>query len=219
MQSILKSFLLLFFFGCFAVGYSQLDKSNGTTVGVLNAPAKVKKVKTPKSLEFGNDTGFKTANKELEKKREKERKEKELLNKGIITPEMMAQRAFNKNAEKYSFEVPMIDMDLGSFHTTSNGMNFISYDFGINDGDVISVIINGETVRKNFELSKNLILIRIPLKLGINKIEIIAENEGKYRPNTGDFRIFDDYKQEVISDRWYLAKGAKVVAIVVRDEK
>ena len=52
-------------------GISQVDNSSGgsikgKTIGTFKAPAK--EIKKPKSLNFGNDNGFKTANKDLEKK-------------------------------------------------------------------------------------------------------------------------------------------------------
>lgn len=224
MQSIFKSFLLLFSFGCFSAGYSQLDKSNGKnakgrTIGIIEAPTKVKEVKRPKSLEFGNDNGFKTANKELEKKRARKKREKQIENAGIITPEMMAKQAFKKNVEGNRINFPMIDMDLGSFHTKSEFVYITSYDFGRFDGDKVSISCNGKRVHNNYLLTPKLKTIKIPLTVGINKVEVTALNEGKLSPNTGYFAFFDDQKQLIKEGQWMLAEGAKVIAIVVRDDK
>lgn len=224
MQSIFKSFLLLFSIGYLSVGYSQLDNPNGNnikgrTIGVIEAPTSVKEVKKPKSLEFGNDNGFKTANTELEKKRIAKRKEKEIENKGIITPEMMAKRAFKKNVEGNRINFPMIDMDLGSFYTKSEYMIVAHYDFGVFDGDKVSISVNGKRIHNNLLLTPQVKGIKIPLELGINKIEITALNEGRLSPNTGGFSIYDNKNQTVKEGEWILAEGAKVIAIVVRDEK
>lgn len=215
---------IIFFFGCISVGYSQLDNpkgnnAKGRTIGVIEATAPVKEVKKPTSLEFGSDNGFKTANQELEKKRKKEQKEKELENKGIITPEIMAKQAYKKNVEGKFANFPMIDMDLGSFHTKSKNVYVSSYDFGKFDGDKVQITVNGKRIHNNYLLTPKLRTIKIPLAIGINKVEITALNEGKLSPNTGYFAFFDDNKYVIKEDQWMLAKGAKVIAIVVRDEK
>lgn len=223
-QIVFKYFLLIFLFGYFFEGYAQLDdpngnNTNGKTIGILNAPATVKEVKTPKSLNFDNDDGFKTANKELEKKQAKKQKEKELENKGILTTEIMAKQAFKKNVEGNKINFPMIDMDLGSFHTKSEFVYITSYDFGRFDGDKVSISCNGKRAHNNYLLTPRAKTIKIPLTIGINKVEVTALNEGKLSPNTGYFAFFDDQKQLIKEGQWMLAEGAKVIAIVVREEK
>ena len=52
----------------------------------------------------------------------------------------------------------------------------------------------------------------------MNRLEIIAEEEGSLRPNTGAFKVIDDANRIVIDDLWSLAKGAKVIAIVYREK-
>ena len=59
-------------------------------------------------------------------------------------------------------------------------------------------------------------VIKIPLDIGFNKIEILATSEGQFRPNSGAFTLFDNFKKEVFSDFWMLAKGAKVIAHIIR---
>lgn len=222
MQQFLKSIFVLVFFGCMSAMNAQLDNSNGNnikgkTIGIIEAP--VKEVKKPKSLEFGNDNGFKTANKELEKKRLQKEREQAIKNKGIITPEMMAKKAYKKNVEGNFANFPMIDMDLGSFHTQSKNIYISSYDFGRFDGDKVQITVNGKRVHNNYLLTPQLKTIKIPLDIGINKVEVTALNEGKLSPNTGYFAFFDENKYIIKEGQWMLAKGAKVIAIVVRDEK
>ncbi|WP_148870530.1 hypothetical protein [Tenacibaculum adriaticum] len=202
--------------------FAQVDGSNGgnlngSSIGIIKAPAT--EINKPKSLDFNNDKGFKNANKELKKEQQKKQSEEDLKNKGIITPEMIARQHFNKNAERFSYEIPMIDMDLGSFHTKSKNINISSYDFGKFDGDVITIYKNGTMIVKNYVLKNDIKLFTIPLDIGFNKIEILAVDEGKLRPNTGAFTIYDDNKEIVASDMWYLAKGAKVIAQIVRIDK
>lgn len=206
-----------------SLGFAQLDRSSnggnskGTSIGIIEAP--VKEVKRPKTLDFDNKDGFKTANQELEKKQRQQAAQQRIKNKGIITPKMMAKKAYKKNVEGKFANFPMVDMDLGSFHTTSKNMFIASYDFGRFDGDKVQISVNGKRIHNNYLLTPKLKTIRVPLDVGINKIEVTALNEGKLSPNTGYFAFVDDQKQIVKEGQWMLAKGAKVIAIVVRDEK
>lgn len=223
MHQFFKYFLLLFFFGCISVVNAQLDnpegnKTGGKVIGTLNAPASVKNIKKPKSLEFGNDNGFKTANKKLQQKQKRKQRERDIENKGIITPEMIAKRNFKKNVEGKFANFPMIDMDLGSFHTKSDIFYISSYDFGRFDGDKVQISVNGKRLHNNYLLTPKLKTFKIPLEVGINKIEVTALNEGELSPNTGFFAFFDNNRNVVKKGEWMLATGAKVIAIVVRDE-
>lgn len=218
-----KTFFLLFFFGTF-LSFAQLDdptgnKNKGKIIGTLNAKAKVTEIKKPKSLNFGNDKGIKNANKALEKEISRKKKEKEFENKGILTPQMMAFNSAKKNLEGKFKHFPMIDMDLGSFHTKSKSIFISSYDFGRFDGDKVQISINGKRIHNNFLLTSRVKTIKIPLDKGINKIEVTAINEGELSPNTGYFAFFDEDQKVIKEDKWMLATGAKVIAIVVRDEK
>lgn len=221
MQYFYKLFFFLFLFRTL-IGFAQLDNpngnnSNGVTIGVLKVPASVKEVKKPVSLDFDNDNGFKTANKELQKKREQQQKEKALESKGILTPEMISKQRFQKNIEGNFKGFPMIDMDLGSFHTKSKVIFISSYDFGQFDGDKVQITVNGKRIHNNYLLTPKVKTIKIPLQKGFNKIEVTALNEGELSPNTGYFAFFDDKRSIIKEDQWMLAKGAKVIAIVIRD--
>ena len=114
----------------------------------------------------------------------------------------------------------MIDKDIGVFRTKSLNINLFAFDFGTIDGDVVTIFKNGKPFKKDIALLKSgeIDVIVIPLDKGFNKIEILAVNEGRLRPNTGAFTLFDDFKKEVYSDLWNLAKGAKVIAHIIREK-
>lgn len=222
MHYFFKNILFIGFLGVTSICFSQLDTPKGNNVGgkvigVLNAPASVKEVKKPTSLEFENDNGFKTANEKLQKKVKNKQQEQNLKNKGIITPEMVAKQNFRKNVEGKFANFPMIDMDLGSFHTKSEFLYLSSYDFGRFDGDKVQISVNGERIHNNYLLTPKIQTIKIRLEKGINKIEVTAINEGELSPNTGYFNFFDDNRYVIKEGEWMLAKGAKVIAIVVKD--
>lgn len=171
-----------------------------------------------KSLNINSTNGFKNAYKNSLKTKTPAQVDAELKNKGIITAQKLAQIRMNKNAEKFSFKVPMIDKDLGSFHTKSPNINIKSADYGLYDGDVVSIYKNGLLVVSNYTLKNHSKTFKIPLDIGFNQIEIIAIDEGKYRPNTGSFTFYDDFQNIVKSDYWALAKGAKVKALIIRNK-
>lgn len=222
MQQLNSLFLLIALLSTTIKGFAQFDKPNGgdkkgTNIGVIKAP--VKEIEKPKTLGFDNIDGFKTANQKLQKKYKKQQAERDLKNKGIITPEMMAKQAYKKNFEGKFGNFPKVDMDLGSFHTKSEFVYIKSYDFGKFDGDKVQIAINGKVHTYNLLLTHKIKTVKIPLDVGINKIEVTALNEGDFSPNTGYFAFIDDKNEVIKKDQWMLAKGAKVIAIVVRDEK
>ena len=221
----MKKSLDYFLFVCVlcvnSYGFAQLDggfgnkKSNNTSFGIVSSSSK--ELKKPKSLDFKNNNGFKTAHNEQQKKVKKKQAERNLENKGIITPALRRKMTLQKKSEQYNIGIPMIDKDLGVFRTNSKKLIVSSFDFGTFDGDIVSISINGKKIINRFTLTDQNKDFTILLNEGFNRLEIIAEEEGKFRPNTGAFKFIDDSNRIVIEDLWYLAKGAKVIAIVYRE--
>ena len=60
--------------------------------------------------------------------------------------------------------------------------------------------------------------LHIPLKVGFNKIEIKALNQGLYGPNTAEFRVIDDNNQVLINQTWALLTGYKARFVIVKDK-
>lgn len=184
----------------------------------LKINAKTTPIKAAILLDINATNGFKNAYKNTQSKYKKIAAEKALINKGIITPEMLKNQQLKKNLERGNLKIPMIDKDLGSFKTKSENINIVSSDFGSIDGDVISIYKNGKLIIDRYTLNSRLKTFKIPLSIGFNRIDIIADDEGSLRPNTGRFRIYDDFKNTFKSDFWFLAKGAKVTAMIIRDK-
>ncbi len=169
------------------------------------------------SLDVNASNGFKNAYKSTQARYKKNAADRALEQKGIITPKMLNKQRFDKNLEKHNLKIPMIDRDLGAFKTKSAFVHVLSSDFGEIDGDMVSIYKNGKIIVDNYTLTRNSRTFKIPLTKGFNRIEIIATDEGEYRPNTAHFILFDDLKQTFISDLWQLAKGAKVYAMIIRE--
>ena len=221
MKLIFKPFILLSLFLLSGSIFGQLDSNKKSKKKnkalILNSSKKSSK---PKSISVDPASGFKSAYKKEKEKLKKEKKEREINNKGIITKELYRKNQFQKIIEKNTLQIPMIDKDIGVFRTKSLNINLFAFDFGTIDGDVVTIFKNGKPFKKDIALLKSgeIDVIVIPLDKGFNKIEILAVNEGRLRPNTGAFTLFDDFKKEVYSDLWNLAKGAKVIAHIIREK-
>ncbi|WP_440881624.1 hypothetical protein [Tenacibaculum sp. C7A-26P2] len=205
-----------------SITYGQVDGSNGSRKKEISGASfnlSNEKIEKPKSLDFKDDIGFKTAHKKQQEQFRKKNEEEKSLKKGILTPEIRRKIVTQKKMEQYNIKIPQSDLDLGSFHTTSSKININALDFGAIDGDKVSVYRNGELIIKSYTLQQYTHTLKVPLVIGINRIEIVAINEGRLVPNTGAFTLFDDSNEIALSNMWNLAKGAKVIAVIIRDEK
>lgn len=199
--------------------YNTRTKEKGETNAIILNNSK--EVLKPSSLELDGNNGFKNAYKKENEQLKKAQKEKALNTKGILTKELARKIKFQKFIEKNTLQIPMIDKDIGVFRTTSANIYLNAFDFGRIDGDQVKVLKNGKPYIAKFTLfnQQQTKTIVIPLDEGFNLIEIVAIHEGNYRPNTGAFTLFDDENKEVFSDLWELAKGAKVIAHIIREKK
>lgn len=213
-------FYILFFIGVTLQSFAQLDgsdtKKKTISTGILAEPLKNNENRT--SLNFNDDSGFKNAHTKQQQKLQKQQKQQLAEDSEIITPEIQTKQNYDKNMEGFGFNFPMIDMDLGSFTTKSKNVFISSYDFGKYDGDRIAVYVNGKPHITNLTLIHQIKTIKIPLKIGINKIEVVAIDEGELSPNTGAFKFYDSLKNVFKQDNWFLAKGAKVITVVIREK-
>lgn len=220
-QHILKNIFFLVILTISLKGFTQLDgssngKSTGASIGTIDAPAT--EIKKPTSLNFKNDSGFKTASDKLKKEQEAKRKEENLKNKGILTKAKMAEERYLKSFKKINGRYPAIDQDLGSIRTDSKQINIKCRDFQYPDGDRVTIYVNEVPVIVNLVLKQNYQSFALPLDIGINTIKIVALNQGTSGPNTAAFKIYNDKGSLISSNEWNLATGAKATLIVAKDK-
>jgi len=205
--------------------YAQIDGSSGGnisgsgTFGTMDADAT--KVTRPKSLDFDNQNGFKTAADDLKKKQQKQQEEEDLKNKGILTKAKIAEERYLKNFKKINgmYSYPVIDQDFGSIRTKSEFVNIVCRDFQYPDGDKVTIYVNEVPVVVNLTLKQNFQGFKLPLDPGINIIKIVALNQGSSGPNTAAFKIYNDAGMLITSNEWNLATGAKATMTVAKEEK
>ena len=146
----------------------------------------------PKSIELNGSQGFQKA---FEAEKEKlKKKETNLDDKGILTKAKLNEQRFLKSFKKINgmYQYPVIDQDLGSIRTNAKSINIICRDYQHPDGDRVTILINGIPIIVNIVLQQRYQKFNIPLEKGINKITILALNQGTSGPNTAGFKVFND---------------------------
>lgn len=201
--------------------FAQVDtktgkEKKGIKKAVLAVPAK--EVKKPKSLKNNSKEGFKKAYSKQQKDLAKKKKEKDLQNKGILTAAKIAEERFLNSWKKINAPYPVIDQDLGSFRTNSKAVRIICRDFQYPDGDRVTISVNGVPVVVNITLRSTYQGFDIPLEIGLNKIAIIALNQGTSGPNTAAFKVYDDKGNVLSTNEWNLATGAKATILIAKDK-
>ncbi|MCH3884680.1 hypothetical protein [Tenacibaculum aquimarinum] len=201
--------------------FAQLDNNNGgntkgKSIGTFEAP--VKTITKPKTIGFGNNTGFKTANKEEQKKQQKKEDERKLKNKGIKNDAQVAKERFSKNFKKINGRYAVIDQNLGSFRSNGKFITVYCRDYQHPDNDRVTVYHNNVPVVFNIVLRQSYQSFKIPLEVGINTIDFKALNQGTSGPNTAGFKVYDDSGNLISSNQWELATGAKATIAISKTE-
>ncbi|MCI2229539.1 hypothetical protein MC378_10205 [Polaribacter sp. MSW13] len=221
-----KAFKLITFL-CFlfltTVISAQLDNSNSTKEkGKIKAIVlnNSKEVSKPKAIELKGNNGFKSAYDKEKEKLQKQQKEDNLKNKGILTKAKLSEERFLKSFQKINgqYQYPKIDQDLGSFRTNSKSVNIICRDFQYPDGDRVSILVNNIPVIVNITLRQSYQSFNIPLEVGINRIAFKALNQGSSGPNTAAFKVYNDAGMLLSSNEWNLATGAKATLVIAKDK-
>ncbi|MDP5092227.1 MAG: hypothetical protein NWQ17_02890 [Polaribacter sp.] len=221
-QSFFRFITILLFLFVTSLTFSQVDGKNGNESGekkkvvILNNSKEVKK---PEAIELNGENGFKKAY-EKEQEKLKKQQDEDLSKKGILTQAKLNEERFLKSFQKINgqYIIPKIDQDLGSFRTTSQSVNIICRDYQYPDGDRVTIFVNDIPVIYNILLQESWQKFNIPLEVGINKIHILALNQGTSGPNTAAFKVFNDAGMLISSNEWNLATGAKATLIIAKDK-
>jgi hypothetical protein len=85
---------------------------------------------------------------------------------------------------------------VGSLLSTSKQLTLAIWDDAVEDGDSISIKINGDFITRGFPVLKRPQFIKVTLKPGPNSISFIADNIGSIPPNTSVLEIIDGKKRK-----------------------
>lgn len=88
------------------------------------------------------------------------------------------------------------------------------WDYGKEDGDVITILNNNVPILENYSVKKKKKTIIVDLKDKNNSIKIITVNSGKLKTNTAKLKLYDFRRQyEVIAD---LEEGKEAIINIVK---
>ncbi|CAI8296231.1 MAG: Uncharacterised protein [Polaribacter sp. SA4-10] len=212
----------LFLFSATPLMAQVENNGGGKTIGKIRSVItnNAKEIEKPTSIKIDGANGFKKAYEKEQKKVKKKQQEENFNNKGIISQAKLSEERFLKSFKKINgmYQYPVIDQDLGSIRTNANSINIICRDYQHPDGDRVTILINGIPIIVNIVLQQRYQKFNIPLEKGINKITILALNQGTSGPNTAGFKVFNDTGMLLSSNEWNLATGAKATMIIAKDK-
>ena len=216
----ISGFIILFFTTSLRgqVENNRGGKKLGKIRSVISTNAK--EIEKPNSIKIDEANGFKKAYEREQKKVKKQQQEQKFNNKGIISQAKLTEERFLKSFKKINgmYQYPVIDQDLGSIRTNAKSINIICRDYQHPDGDRVTILINGIPIIVNIVLQQRYQKFNIPLEKGINKITILALNQGTSGPNTAGFKVFNDNGMLLSSNEWNLATGAKATMVIAKDK-
>jgi hypothetical protein len=223
MKSILLAISLVILLFSTKQVHAQIENNGGgNTKGKIRSvvTTSAKEVEKPTSIKIDDANGFKKAYEKEQKKIKKKQQEEDLNNKGIISQAKLSEERFLKAFKKINgmYQYPVIDQDLGSLRTDTKSVHIICRDYQYPDGDRVTIFINDIPIIVNIVLQQRYQKFNIPLEKGINKITILALNQGTSGPNTAGFKVFNDTGMLLSSNEWNLATGAKATLIIAKDK-
>ena len=127
-------------------------------------------------------------------------------------------KEMNKKYEKEPQYAPRGNQYFGDFKNNGDYVNLRFRDFGLEDGDMIKISVNDEVVVASLRLTNDYKVLDLPLKIGFNKIDFEALNQGFSGPNTAEFHVFDDKGKLIAYNQWNLATGYKATVIIIKEE-
>lgn len=138
-----------------------------------------------------------------------------VLDSDLMDPGEELQKRWTDNDLKATAKY---DQYLGDFKTKGSYLGFQGRDFGAVDGDYVRIIVNDVVVENSMYLHGYFKGVHIDLVEGLNRIDIIAINEGDASPNTGHFQVIDHLGNVITDQMWNLYSSGKATMIVLKEE-
>ena len=135
----------------------------------------------------------------------------------LYTNQLKKQENTIKQEQGLGTKGSKIDLFFGNHRTKSKNIQVMYRDYGLEDGDYVRVSVNNEIIEYRVGLSNVFKGFKIELKMGVNKIEFLALNEGYALPNTAHFRIVGEQKELIATDLWALSTNVKGVINIIRE--
>lgn len=136
-----------------------------------------------------------------------------------IRPEFELPKAVSRSFEEEKYEPEKLKRDqyFGEKIVQTELLNVYCRDHQAIDGDLVDILLNDEVVVHNVFLTADFKGFNLPLKVGFNKIEFRAINQGSSGPNTAQFVVLDENKQPLFNEQWNLLTGYKARFIIIKN--
>ncbi len=107
--------------------------------------------------------------------------------------------------------------NFGDFRINGLVANILVRDHQYQDGDRVSITVNGEIKKADIYLENSFKGFKIKLADGFNKIDFTALNQGTSGPNTAEFHVYDEAGNLVSANVWNLATGVKATVVLIKE--
>ena len=107
-----------------------------------------------------------------------------------------SQNNYNKLNNKSKAQLSRQTKILGDLVSSSKQIVLAIWDDAVEDGDSISISVNGEWITQGFAVKKKPQFLNIFLAPGPNQITFVADNLGSIVPNTAVLEIIDGKKRK-----------------------
>ena len=124
---------------------------------------------------------------------------------------------FLNDLQREDANVPKGNQFFGDFVNNGEYVNVYCRDFQAVDGDRISILVNEKVEVHDVFLISEYQGFQVKLKMGFNKIEFLALNQGESGPNTADFRVLDEKGNTIAQNTWNLATGSKAQFVIIKE--
>ena len=92
----------------------------------------------------------------------------------------------------------------------ANELRMEIWDYGKEDGDIISIELNGKVILKNYSVKKVKKILRILLSKGKNSLKITTVNAGELDTNTAKIKLYDTRRTYEVLTNLEVGKSALI---------
>ncbi len=214
MKPLQKIFFLFFFLLIFQYGNAQSDLPSQNPLSIKaeenNTTSKGPVLNIPSVINKQPDINIKDS---LGRRPVKMLPERELVQAGQ-NPNLKKKIAVLKEGNNLNFP----DIYYGDIRENGEYIDIVYRDSGAYiDDDIIKIIMNDSIVVDETILTENYNGIRIKLKKGFNEIDFKAVNNGYYPPNSAEFKVYNDKKEVIYHEDWFLSKDSKATLIITKE--
>jgi hypothetical protein len=203
---------MLFFFSLFTISLLAQEGLDTNTQKGIALPSNKPNVIPPAPIDLNKELKRPTA--DLNNPLTEPKPFSMILDSDLMDAGEELQKRWNDNKLKATAKY---DQYLGDFKTKSSYLGLQSRDFGSVDGDYVRIIVNDVVVENSLRLSGYFKGINIDLVAGLNRIDIIAINEGSASPNTGHFIVLDHEGKTITNQKWNLYSSGKATMIILKE--